>query len=304
MGDATFTPGALGIPEEEWETGSPKLRAAIETLYAQLESCRQEIRELQERLHQNSQNTSKPPSSDPPWMDKNKNKNKNQNKDKAKAADPSKKPSGAQVGHPGAHRSLIPLEQVDEQINHYPQSCSQCHEGFSVAALEHSQDPERRQIYELPPISINVIEHRLHTVCCEHCGAKTKAELPPEVPKGSFGPRLQATTALLSGRYRLSRNEVRDFVENVLGVPISEGSIYAIERATSEALQAPYDEVHQAVSIAHERNLDETSYKQSGKLGWLWVVVTMAATLYVIAGSRKRQVLFDAFGDTLEPVKQ
>jgi transposase len=55
-----------------------------------------------------------------------------------------------------------------------------------------------------------VTEHHLRRVRCPACGAETRATLPPDVPAGAFGPRLQATVAVLSGRYRLSRREVVD----------------------------------------------------------------------------------------------
>lgn len=287
MTDTTFSPGAVGISEAEWETLSTGVRFVITSLYSEVQSLRRDVRELQARLNLNSKNSSKPPSSDPPGMERQVKK-------------PSGKSSGGQPGHIGHHRALVPLDEVDTVLEHYPERCSNCNETFAATALKESQEPERRQVHELPPVKATVTEHRLHTACCTRCGTSTKAEFAPEIPTSSFGPHLQAVISLLSGRYRLSRNETRDFVENVLGVPISEGSIYAIERATSEALAGPYQEANTAVCTAPVRHLDETSWKQGRQRGWLWVAATTLATIFIVAGSRGRKVLHEAFGDALE----
>jgi transposase len=293
---AIFSPSVVGISEEKWERLDDNIQALIIGLYVQVESLghearrlRQEIHDLRLRLNQNSGNSSKPPSSDPPQV---------QAQRTSKNKKSSGKPSGGQPGHHGAYRAFAPIEKVDDIVEYYPDHCSGCGASFASDAPE-DRDPERRQVHELPPIQATVTEHRLHTLCCGRCGTATKAVLPPDVPEGAFGPRLQAVISLLTGRYRLSRNEAQDFVENVLGVPIAEGSIYAVEQATSQALQAPYEEAMNAVATADVRHLDETSWKQNAKLGWLWVLVSVAATLFIVARSRGRQVLETTFGGAL-----
>jgi transposase len=71
------------------------------------------------------------------------------------------------------------------------------------------------------------------------CGTTTCAVLPPDVPVGAFGPRLQATVAVLAGRYRLSRREVVGGCTDVLGVPLAVGSVDHLCQATAQPLAAP-----------------------------------------------------------------
>jgi transposase len=63
------------------------------------------------------------------------------------------------------------------------------------------------------------------------CEARTRAVLPPGVPRCPFGVRLTAVIALLSGRYRLSRREVRHPLQDLQQVPVSLGAVVRQEQA-------------------------------------------------------------------------
>src|SRR5438477_480277 len=78
-----------------------------------------------------------------------------------------------------------------------------------------------------------VTEHQLQQVRCAACGTTPCAVLPADVPPGAFGPRLQATVAVLSGRYRLSRREVVGVCTDVLGAPLAVGSVDRLCQATA-----------------------------------------------------------------------
>jgi len=116
------------------------------------------------------------------------------------------------------------------------------------------------------------------------------------VPPGAFGPRLQATVAVLSGRYRLSRREVADICTDVLGAPLAVGSVEGLCQATAEALAAPVAELEAAVQQAPAAHADETSWRQAGQRCWLWVVVTALATVFTLAPSRGRVVIQGLLG--------
>jgi transposase len=158
------------------------------------------------------------------------------------------------------------------------------------------------QVTEVPPLRAEVTEHRLHRVRCPGCGAHTRAALPPEAPTGAFGPRLQATVAVLSGRYRLSRREVADVCETLLDAPLCVGSVDGLCQATAEALAAPVAEAAATLPTAAVANADETGWRQAGQSRWLWTVVTALATVFVIARSRSSGVLKGLVGEAFAGV--
>jgi len=153
------------------------------------------------------------------------------------------------------------------------------------------------QVTELPPVRAVVTEHRLHRVVCADCGRATRATLPPEVPPGAFGPRLQATVAVLSGQYRLSRRQVADLCGTVLDAPLAASSVDGLCQATATALAVPVAAVQATLPGAPVANADETRWPQAGQTRWLWVVVTGLVTVFTIAASRGSRVIKDLVGE-------
>ena len=146
------------------------------------------VAELEQRLNRSSRNSSLPPSQDPPSAP-------------PRPRQPgSGRSPGAQTGHEGKNRRLLPLEQVDAVVEHWPARCARCCHRFGEAERIDVASPQRHQVAELPPIAVWVSEHRLHRLRCLECGREARAELPAEVTRGAFGPRLQAAVATLAVR--------------------------------------------------------------------------------------------------------
>jgi transposase len=256
--------------------------AELVALRAENAQLRARGQELEARLGQHSTNSSRPPSSDPPETPP------------RPPASPSGRRRGGQPGHSPHQRALVPPEHVDQLVAHWPTHCRGCQAPLPAAAVG---EPVRHQVTELPPVRAVVTEHQLHHVQCATCGTTTCARLPPDVPVGAFGPRLQATVAVLSGRYRLSRREVVGGCTDVLGVPLAVGSVDRRCQATAEALAAPVAELEQAVQQASVAPADETGWREAGQRCWLWVVVTALATVFTIAPSRGRGVIQGLLGE-------
>ncbi len=162
----------------------------VERLEGRVERLEEEIREL----CRGSDNSSLPPSADP---------KRGRRPGKRKRSD--RKP-GAQPGHLGSGRGLLPIERVDEVIEHLPCRCREC--GGSLAERPARGPVRRHEVAELPEIAVTVTEHRLARRSCPCCGTLTQAQLPPEVPRERFGARLQGAVATLAAGFRLSRRQV------------------------------------------------------------------------------------------------
>src|ERR687885_283099 len=104
---------------------------------------------------------------------------------------------------------------------------------------------------------------------CPSCGKRTRADLPPGVPRRPFGARLTAVIALLSGRYRLSRREVRQLLRDLWQVRVSLGAVVRQEQTQSAALAPVVEEARSAVQQADVVNIDETGWREDKRRAWL-----------------------------------
>ena len=111
----------------------------------------------------------------------------------------------------------------------------------------------RHQVVELLPLAVRVTDYQMTLRRCAVCGKRTRADLPTGVPRRPFGARLTAVIALLSGRYRLSRREVRQLLQDLWAVPVSLGAVVRQEQAQSAALAPVVEEARAAVPQAEQR---------------------------------------------------
>lgn len=249
---------------------------------ARIIALTKQVELLLEQLGQNSRNSHKPPSSDPP------------------GAGPQRKPNtgkkgkrGGQKGHRGSFRELLPASQVDEVVNLFPPQCENC-----WAGLPECVDPEalRYQVTEVPPIKPHTKEFRRHEVQCA-CGHRTRAAHDPAtIPTSRFGPRLVALVALLTGIYHISRRRTGELLEDVLGVRLSLGAISAIEARVSSALAEPVAEAWERVEQAAVKHTDGTSWFQAGATMCLWTVATATATVFKVLAHGSKSALLPLFG--------
>ena len=232
------------------------------------------VRELEARLGQTSANSSRPPSMDPPQAPA------------RPKAPPSGRKRGGQPGHRGAYRALLLVEQVDEIVVVEPERCRHCGQPFPGTATGRRGRVWRHQVVELLPLIVRVTEYQMAVRHCPSCGKRTRADLPPGVPRRRFGARLTAVIALLSGRYRLSRREVRQLLQDLWAVRVSLGAVVRQEQAQSAALVPIVAEARAAVQQAAVVNLDETGWWQAQQRAWLWTAVTAELTVFSIDRSR------------------
>jgi len=278
------------IPAELWDQVPPVAQAAILVLVQQyeqrLQALQKRVDELEQRLGQNSTNSSRPPSSDPPHVKRPPPKPKSGRK------------RGGQPGHERQQRPLVPPEQVKQVVSLKPPACRKC--GHDLQGDD--SQPRQHQVAEIPPFRPEVTEYRLHRLTCTQCGTRTCASLPEGVPTGAFGPRLQAVLAVLAGGYRLGKRPIRQLAQDLFGLSISTGMVAKLEQSTSAALESPMAELEEHVRT-QPANVDETSWREAGQRAWLWVVVTPLVTIFHIAATRcgkvAKQLLGPAHGQVV-----
>jgi transposase len=253
------------------------LMAKLEAQEAELVKLRAENAGLRARLAQNSTNSSKPPSTDPPSILR-------------PPKEPTGRRPGGQPGHKGHKRELL---RPDDVVPLFPERCSGC----EAKLTGQDEAPLRHQVVEVPPIRPHVTEYQLHARSCPRCGKRTRATLPAGVPRGAFGPRLSAMAAICTGKYRMPKRAVEELFQDFLGVDLALGSVCKIEQTVSEAIAAPVEAARAFVREQPMVNGDETGWREGRARAWLWTMVTPQVTVFQIARSRGSNVAKEMLGE-------
>lgn len=235
-------------------------------------------------LERNSRSSSKPPSSD-------KGNFTNPPKPKSLRENTGKKPGGQQ-GHCGEtlRQSDTPDGIVDHHINRDAQ-CSACGEIFGECptgsgALDRDAC-ESRQVFDLPPIRLEVTEHRAEKRCCASCGTVTTASFPEGVSAPvQYGPQVQAAALYLGGYQLLPYQRLTETFSELFDCPLSAGTLanFVIRGGGKAALAM--DPVREALVRAEVAHADETGCTVHGKRHWLHVFSTGLLTCLHVDGNR------------------
>ena len=187
----------------------------------------------------------------------------------------------------------MPLADVDVVVPVLPTECARCRQPWFGG----DPQPSRHQVTALPPPKPVVTEYQLHRLACTPCGAVTRADVPAGVSPRAFGPRVQATVALCTGAYHLSKRTTQQVMEDLFGLSIGLGTITHLEHATTQALAAPVAEAQGYVQAQPVAHLDETGWREGRARTWLWVAVTAWVTVFVIRLSRGGKVVQELLGE-------
>ena len=142
-----------------------RLYSLLEQQQVQIVTLTARVKELEDQLATNSRNSSQPPSSD------------GAGRQTRSLRTASGKKSGGQPGHRGT--TLQPVAVPDRLVPHAPVACAAC--GTSLASVAGRLTPERRQVFDLPPLQLEVTEHRVVATDCPACGEHNLGAFPDNV---------------------------------------------------------------------------------------------------------------------------
>ena len=223
-----------------------------------------------------SHNSSLPPSSDPPSVRRTRSLRR-----------PTGKQVGGQPNHRGSSRALRP--DPDHLITHAPAACRGC--GASLAAAEATR-VERRQLIEVPPIRLLVIEHRAETRRCASCGSETKAPFPAHVTAPvCYGPGLRARAAYLHKYQLIPVARTSEALRDLFGCAVSAGTVHRMTGECAEALSDAESRIKDSVTAAPVIGADETGLRVAGQSHWVHVARTDRLTHYACSPRRGKEAM-------------
>jgi transposase len=236
------------------------------------------VAQLEARLNQNSHNSSKPPSSDPPYP--------------TLAAKPkSNHKSGAQPGHQG--EGLRKVETPDRLVLHLPDSCSHCGAALSAQPSLPAGD---WQVFDLPTdLRLLVTEHQRKRRACPCCQQESLGSLPDWLSQSTpcqYGPRCRALGVYLMGQQHLPFERTQAVFRDLLGSAPSQGTLWNWQQQAYESLAPVELAIAEALVESPLAGADETPARG---IGWFPVFCNDQWTWYGAHPKRGREAM-DSFG--------
>jgi transposase len=249
-----------------------ELRVENERLRAENERLSARVAELERRLNRHSGNSSLPPSADA-FV-----------RPEKKAAPKSGRRRGGQPGSAGGGLAMV--EKPDTVDDHLPESCAGCGAGLGLAG---SVGYERRQVWDVPLVTVTVTEHRAHRCRCA-CGTTTRAAMPVTVAgsPASYGPNLRALAVYLLVFQHIPVERTAQLITDLTGANVSTGWVSGVLAQAADLVADSLTLIRALLTLGHVLHADETTTRIGSGRRWLHVACTERLTLLGL-GPRSRE---------------
>ena len=237
------------------------------------------IQKLEDRLAKNSRNSGKPPSSDgfdkPAPLSLRKRR---------------RRKSGGQTGHAGYKLEMV--KKPDHLETHQVEKCAHCQNSLKRQKVERI---EKRQVFDLPKVRMEVTEHQAQVKRCLCCGKETRAEFPKGVNQAvQYGTEAKTQMAYLNHEQHIPLKRTCDVFEEFYGHRPAEGTIYAAGAEVAQIVTPATEAIKEHLALREEIiGNDETGMRIDGKLYWLQTTCTTWLTYYAYQQKRGK-VAMDA----------
>jgi transposase len=271
----------IQVPVAEWRALQEHVQQQAETIRQQADIIAQQTAtiaaqagELQRRRDQavkTSRASSRPPSSD------------GYRKPRTTSLRPrGQPPHGGQPGHRGD--TLQPVGKPDHIQVHAVTERTHCHANLEAVPASHC---DKRQVFDLPPVKVEVTEHQAESKICPACGQTTTAPFPPDwTQPAQYGPRLKSQAVYFVAHHLIPLERSGEIFADLYAQAVAENTIRHAVAHIAQEVEPVNQAIAEQLRQAEVVNADETGLRVAGQLHWLHVASTPTLTAYAVHPKR------------------
>ena len=146
--------------------------------------------------------------------------------------------------------------------------CKKCHASLEEAPVSRC---ERRQVFNIPPVRVEVTEHRAEVKTCPWCGEVNEAAFPEDVTQGvQYGPALKAQMVSFNQVHHIPVERTGEIIADLYGQAVGEGTVMEAVKQVAAAVAPFHAQVKAAlVQTAETGHLDETGMRVAENVPWV-----------------------------------
>lgn len=249
----------IQLPTEEemkalYSQGEEAVLVVVGNLIATIRVLEARIQKLEDQIAKNSQNSSKPPSSD------------GLKRTKRSLRRPSGGKSGGQPGHTG--NCLEAVAEPDHIEIHEVKQCEHCQASLSDIEVD---EYKKRQVFDLPEVKVEVTEHWVEIKTCGQCGQVNTAVFPNSVThKAQYGSRIRSQMVYFNQYHFIPLERTTEIFADLYQQSISQGTVMNANREVGQKVMKTNQNIKTFLTTTPDPvGFDETGVRIDGKLNWL-----------------------------------
>ena len=201
------------------------------------------------------------------------------------------KKTGGQKGHAGSTLEFN-TSVTDFTVEYAADYCSEC--GKDLSMIQGVQQ-EVRQMIDIPVPRPVLTNHITLSKLCS-CGYCNRGEFPGSVRSHvGYGSGVEALVVNLSTRQYIPYRRLAEFLNDVFGISISEGTVANLSERFEGKAERVYEHIQQQIPKAEVVGSDETGAKVNGSNGWFHTYQTPLWTFigyHISRGKEARELFF------------